>query len=370
MRASLIIWSDPSLYINLLFIVQKLLKKNYRISIFYRENLKNNKNLRYFKFLNKTDLIKINSSNLNYFNKISFFLFLIKVIICNLKLKPDLLIGFNFHGYLTSYIINLFSKKTKLINYNFDFNYLDSNLSEKIQTYILKLIIKKANVTITPSYNRSMLYKKKYNLTKKPLDICNTFPKNFLIKTKKRNKRFKTIIRLGSYNESHNLENLILSTVYFPSNYKLILAGVSYNNYYEKLEILIKKNNLKKVTLLKNVNYSEWFKILKKGDLGIAFYDQVNTSHRNMAGTSQKFNNYLLAGIPCLVNKNKDFIEFNKKYNVLYIQNKNSPKDISKKIIEIFKNKKIYNKKIQNSKKLFLKELNFEKQYEKLELYI
>jgi len=62
MRASLIIWSDPSLYINLLFIVQKLLKKNYKISIFYRENLKNNKNLKYFKFLDKTDLIKVNSS--------------------------------------------------------------------------------------------------------------------------------------------------------------------------------------------------------------------------------------------------------------------------------------------------------------------
>ena len=70
------------------------------------------------------------------------------------------------------------------------------------------------------------------------------------------------------------------------------------------------------------------------------------------------------------MNKNKDFIKFNKKYNVLYIQKKNSPKNISKKIIEIFKNKKIYNKKIRNSKKLFLKELNFENQYKKLALYI
>ena len=71
-----------------------------------------------------------------------------------------------------------------------------------------------------------------------------------------------------------------MSTAYFPTNYKLILAGVSYNNYYKKLKFLIKKNNLKKVTLLKDVNYSKWFEILKKGDLGIAFYDPVNTSHK------------------------------------------------------------------------------------------
>ena len=43
-------------------------------------------------------------------------------------------------------------------------------------------------------------------------------------------------------NEITHLENLILSTAYFPVNYKLILAGVSYNNYYEKLKFLIKKN--------------------------------------------------------------------------------------------------------------------------------
>ena len=161
-----------------------------------------------------------------------------------------------------------------------------------------------------------------------------------------------------------------MSTAYFPTNYKLILAGVSYNNYYKKLKFLIKKNNLKKVTLLKDVNYSKWFEILKKGDLGIAFYDPVNTSHKNMAGTSQKFNNYLLAGIPCLVNKNEDFIKFNKKYNVLYIQQKNSPQQIAKKITQIFKDKKIYRKKVMNSKKLFFEKLNFENQYKKLEIYI
>lgn len=370
MRVSLIIWSDPSLYINLIFIAQKLLKQNHKVRIFYRNNNNSDQNLKYFKFLNKADLVKLGSSNSRYFNKISFFFFLVKVLIHNFKKKTDLAIGFNFHGYLTSYLINFFFKNTKIINYNFDYNYLDNSFSEKIQTFILKKIIKKAIVSITPSSSRSILYKKKYYLKKKPIDIYNTFPKDFLKKKNIKDRKIKTIIRLGSYNESHNLKNLILSTAYLPDKFKFILAGVSYNNYYEKLRIIIKKKNLKKVTLLKDVNYSKWFRILKKGDLGIAFYDPVNTSHKNMAGTSQKFNNYLQAGIPCLVNKNQDFVKFNKNYNVLYIQNNNSPKQIAKKIIKIFKEKKIYRKKVKNLKKLFFENLNFENQYKKLELYI
>ena len=310
MRVSLIIWSDPSLYINLIFIAQKLLKQGYKVTIFYRNNFKGDQNLKYFKFLKKAELVKFETRHFRYLNKILFFFFLIKVLIYNLNKRSDLVIGFNFHGFFTSYLINFFFKKTRIINYNFDFNFLDKNFSEKIQTYILRKIITKAVVSITPSLNRSNLYKKKYYLKKKPLEIYNTFPKYFLGKKNIKDKKIKTIIRLGSYNESHNLENLILSTAYFPVNYKLILAGVSYNNYYEKLRILIKKNNLKKVTLLKDINYSKWFKILKKGDLGIAFYDPVNTSHQNMAGTSQKFNNYLLAGIPCLVTKNQDFVKY------------------------------------------------------------
>ena len=70
------------------------------------------------------------------------------------------------------------------------------------------------------------------------------------------------------------------------------------------------------------------------------------------------------------MNKNEDFIKFNKKYNVLYIQQKISPQQIAKKITQIFKDKKIYRKKVMNSKKLFFEKLNFENQYKKLEIYI
>ena len=45
--------------------------------------------------------------------------------------------------------MNFFFRKTRIINYNFDFNYSDNSFSEKIQSYILRKIIKKAVISVT-----------------------------------------------------------------------------------------------------------------------------------------------------------------------------------------------------------------------------
>ena len=38
---------------------------------------------------------------------------------------------------------------------------------------------------------------------------------------------------------------------------------------------------------MKNISYNLWFSLLKNGYGGFALYEQVNTSHRLMGGTSQ-----------------------------------------------------------------------------------
>ena len=126
------------------------------------------------------------------------------------------------------------------------------------------------------------------------------------------------------------------------------------------------KNNIRNILLLKDVSYKKWFDILSKADLGVALYEEVNTSHRNMAGTSQKLNNYILANIPSLVKENREFKEFNKKYNISFLLKKDNPKKIAEKIDKIFKNKKSYNQKVKNNKLLHQKTLNFDFQYLKI----
>ena len=63
-----------------------------------------------------------------------------------------------------------------------------------------------------------------------------------------------------------------------------------------------------------------------------------------MAGTSQKFNNYLFFNIPMLVNSNLDFKKFKKNYDIFDIVKNKNPREISLSIIKLFKNNRRYMK--------------------------
>ena len=97
--------------------------------------------------------------------------------------------------------------------------------------------------------------------------------------------------------------------------------------------------------------------------IGLCFYKETNLSHRNMAGTSTKFNNYLMANIPMIVNKNRDFLNFKKKLDLFETVNPYKPRQIANKINFIIKNRKRYMKIKYNQRKAFLKTMNFEHQF-------
>ena len=82
-----------------------------------------------------------------------------------------------------------------------------------------------------------------------------------------------------------------------------------------------------------------------------------------MAGTSQKFNNYLYFKIPMIVSDNSDFRKFKKKFDIYEITNSNNPKNIANNIDKIFMNKRRYTKIKKNMSLFFDKQLNFEQQY-------
>ena len=82
-----------------------------------------------------------------------------------------------------------------------------------------------------------------------------------------------------------------------------------------------------------------------------------------MAGTSQKFNNYLLYRKPMIVNKNKDFKVFKKKFDIFNLTNSDNPKKIAYQINCLLKNKQRYFKIKKNMDKAFRTNLNFEYQF-------
>jgi len=201
----------------------------------------------------------------------------------------------------------------------------------------------------------------------------NCFPKKII---KIKSQQFKKFIKinqlqtkniichLGSIGPNHFLEEIVDSFKFINNKYILVIAGTSINSYVEKLKKKIKKNNLdKKIYIFKDISNSYWFEILQKSKLGLCFYKQSSLSHKNMAGTSQKFNNYLFFNIPMIVNENLDFQRFKKTYDIFEMVDPKKPKKIAQKILKIFSQKIRYQKIKKNMNKAFDKNLNFDKQF-------
>ena len=356
-RILISIWADPSNYINLLFLINFFLANNKNVILVCKEIEKKND---FFYFVKKDLKLKvIEIKNDGKYGYIKFFFK--KIFICK-KFDISTIISVNFISLFFSFFLKI--SKIKWVYYNFDFNIFDHfNLNNSIE----KMIINKVDYIIVPSKSRLKLYKKVFNRKKNIFAVYNSFSKDFDIKNKigiptnLKNKNF--CVRLGSFYKHHSLKNIALATKYWKNNLYLVMAGKSYDNYFRKLKILKKKENLDKLILFENISYRNWFGILKKAKAGFALYDPVNTSHDLMGGTSQKLNNYIYAGIPSFVTKNKDFKKFNDKYKTSILVDNHSIEDINLNLEKILKNKKLYKSIKKRNSKAFLNEFNFEKQF-------
>ena len=359
------IWADPSNYINLLFLINHFLKKKVEIILICQFIEKKND---FYYFVKRSKNLKV--LEINKKGKIGYLYFFLNKLILLIRHKPKTLISINFISLFFSYLI--INKKLNWVYYNFDFN-ITSEFN--LNNYLEKKIISKVNFVLLPSKSRVQIYKKSFLRKKNIFSINNCFSKNFKIKKYKLNKinnklkRKNYFLRLGSFYKYHFLKELALSTKYWKKNIYLVMAGKSYDGYFNEINDLKKKYNLSQLILIKNISYKTWFILLKNAIAGFALYKSINTSHQLMGGTSQKLNNYIFAGIPSFISKNKDFMEFNKKYNTSILVN-NSIKDISKKVNTLINNKSFYNFKINKNKTAFNNEFNFEKQISKIEKFI
>jgi len=355
-RLIISLWSDPSMYLNLMFLINYLLKKKF-IIILICKKIENINDFNFF--IKKNPNLSVIQTNLD--GKFGYIKFFYLKYIYYKKLNPRILISVNFISLFFSYFLVL--KKTRWIYYNFDFD-----LKVKLNNFIEKIFIKKTDHILIPSESRLKVYKRNFDRVNRIYSINNCFSKEFKIKKLKKYNKFskqKYLIRLGSFSNFHALKEIAISTKYWKKNILLIMAGKSYDGYFEELKRFVKFNNLKKVILLKDINYYVWFALLERAIAGFALYDPINTSHNYMGGTSQKLNNYIYYNIPSLISKNRDFYKFNKKYQTS-ISVKNNPKDIAQKVNKILKDKNLYSFLKKKNREAFIKEFNFEKQIKKI----
>ena len=279
---------------------------------------------------------------------------------------------------MTSLILRKYSRNTQFIYHNFDFESINKNLSLFKKALItLELYCSKfCDYLVFPSAKRAKIFKKISNNSRsKYLSLMNCFPKNHyqtqtdqfnLFLTKKKFLKKKVICHLGSIGPNHYLEEIIKSFQFTNNNTILVIGGVSISLYSLKLKILINKLNLKnKVFIFKGISNEYWFNILRNSSIGICFYKNMCISHQHMAGTSNKFNNYLSSNLPMIVNNNKDFRLFKKSYDIYEMTNPRSPKKIAESIEKLIKDRKRYKIIKKNMKKAYNNTLNFDLQYEK-----
>jgi len=374
----LIIWADPKFYQTLIFLSQKFSKNKFEVYIICR-NLSNFKDvIKKVNFGKNVRLLKSPNFLNSKFNFLNYVIFNFYIIIHLILKNPKNVIYFNKKALLNILFARIFKKKTKFIYHNFDFDLLSSakSLGERLLIRLEFYCSKKCNYLIFPSKERSKLFKKhSKNIYSKYYYFMNCFPKKFIIKNSIKFKKFlisnklqtkKIICHLGSIGPNHFLEEIIESFKFINDKFVLVIAGSSINHFGDYLKKKIEIYNLnKKIYIIEDVSNNYWFEILQRSNLGLCFYKQTSLSHKYMAGTSQKFNNYLLFNLPMIVNDNFDFNRFRKNYDIFEMADAKYPKKIAQKIDKLFYKKARYKKIKKNMKKVFDKELNFETQFDR-----
>lgn len=372
-----VIWGDPKFYQTLISLSQKLSNNNFKVFIISRNLEKDKDVIKKVNFGKNVELLKSpNFLNLKI-NMLNYLIFNFFITINLIFKKPKNVIYFNKKALFNILLAKIiFKKKIKYIYHNFDFDSVSNTerLSEKILIKFEFFCSKMCGYLIFPSENRSRLFKNfSKNYSSKYYTMMNCFPKKIIRINSQKFKKFikinqlqakHIICHLGSIGPNHFLEEIVDSFKLINNKYILVIAGTSINSYVDKLKKKIKKNNLdKKIYIFENVSNSYWFEILQKSKLGLCFYKQLSLSHKNMAGTSQKFNNYLFFNIPMIVNDNLDFRTFKKTHDIFEMVDPKKPKKIAQKIVKIFSRKIRYQKIKKNMNKAFDKNLNFDKQF-------
>ena len=379
MKVFLVLWGDPKFYQTLIFLAQYLSKKGLKIFIISKNTKKDKNIIKKVDFGKNTKIIQSPKLFSGYSNIIDYVFFLFFLLFKYLSIKPKDIIFFNKKALFSSLILTCFKNiDSKFIYHNFDFE-LVQNVNNFKESFLIStefICSKLCDYLIFPSLERSKLFKKNSkNNSSKIFYLMNCFPKDNKIKfsssfkkflNKKKLNKKKIICHLGSIGPDHYLEEIVESIRFVKNDVILIIAGISIADFSIKLNNIISKFNLEqKVFIFEDIDNEYWFEILKKSNLGLCFYKASGLSHQYMAGTSQKFNNYLYFKIPMIVNDNLDFRKFKKKYDIYDITNPDNPKNVAKNIDRILINKKRYSKIKKNMLSAFNNELNFEFQYSK-----
>ncbi len=370
------IWADPAMYLATTFTARILSETVETVDLLYRTPNAHFDVANDVKFGSRSRLHPIGGGHAGWRDKIDYAKFIITAAMLALREKPDVIIGYNTLGFVVAYSASKFSPNSKLIYHNFDFDTSTKGLGflGRLLKRFEFFAARRADVTIFPAPERASKYQEMAGLNVEPLSVMNCFPRSWpRQKTGELQSLLKSkglcfdqlVVHLGSIDPFHGIEATIRSVLQWNGNWGLIVAGFSNGSYLEEMQNLVHDLGLSnRVIFLPSVSYSLWYDCLYSAHLGICLYEPCNLSHAYMAGTSQKLNNYLVAGIPSIVSNSPDFIAFVGKYKTSKIADATDAISISQAVNSLLCNPEEYADYCQAVKKAFESEFNFEKQFE------
>jgi len=231
--------------------------------------------------------------------------------------------------------------------------YSFNSIKYKIWNYIEKKLIRRTRCVITPELYRARYIKDKYKLAKMPY-IINNFPRFQSFKPKNIKKelgiqdRSRILCYLGNLMPNRKIEIIIESLKYLPDNYVLVLFGYSYDNYIEKLNKLVKKNEMiHQVYFYGKLSPEEILPTIAQCDIGVALYE--NSSINNYYCAPNKVFEYIMAGVKVVANDYPS-LRMLKKYGFVRLVSDISPEMIARNIKELIKDNSIIT---ENVKRIF-----------------
>ena len=368
-----LIWENPKSHQVILPLVKKFSKIS-QVYMVSQRNKKidklNEKDSDYKKYCKMNQVFY--SHKIKYLNKFFLFYYYLLSLVLIIYLKPNYIYVINKYPLLVIFFIKKIFN-CKIIYHNLDYEPNPKSFFHRFLSKVEKYSINYIDLLIFSHKKRGERFLKDKSVKKNLLVFFNSLPKQYFKKylTKVKKNKIKKIIYFGSIGEGHGLKTIIKSFKYLDDCYKMYICGWVINeNYLNSIKNII--NNLKlnnQVFIKQDLKDYEWKSKMIESDLGVAIYENTSFSHQFMFTASQKINAFLAAGLPFIILKNKDFSKYNKEFKCC-IEVKLKPKELSKAVKSLFKNKKKYRRIRKNSKNIFIKNFNFENQFEKIEKYL
>lgn len=294
--------------------------------------------------LNELDYKVIRFPNLFRRGPLMYLIFNIQLFFFLLFKKADVLWANDLDTLFPNFIISRL-KKSKLVYDSHEYFTLSvyKKTSRKIWALLENYLFPRLKNVITVNNSIMDVYEKKYNVH---ITVIRNVPYKYL-KNEQVEKVLlptdkKILVMQGiGLNENRGAEEAVLTMQFLPDDFNLYFIGRG--TILNKLKQMVFDLNLSsKVIFINVLPYNQMLEYTRQCFLGLIF-EKIDITDQHMFALPNKFFDYINAGIPVLSSKAVEIKLLIEKYQVGDFISSFEPLDIANKILEISKNKEIYN---------------------------